>query len=98
YQQALTLLQQQLSAQHPDRADILYGLARLHHLQHNRTQALSFYQQAQVIRQQVYGPDHPKTKQTEDALSLLVQDLQQQKAMSSTEVTAPASGSVLVCA
>lgn len=75
YHRALLLRQQQLGPQHIDVAEILQELGRLRQMQQRPDEALSLYQQALAIRKQVLGAEHPKTIETREYLSDVLQTL-----------------------
>ncbi|HET8841455.1 MAG TPA: tetratricopeptide repeat protein, partial [Ktedonobacteraceae bacterium] len=98
YQRALKLRQQHLSPQHPDLAETLHDLARLYHLQGDYTQARSLYQQALDIYQPVFGSDHLRTKQAEEVIAQLTQEMAQPKKPGSDGHLAPEPEGSLLCA
>jgi Tetratricopeptide repeat len=68
-------IQQHLSPQHADVAEILQDLARLRELQQQSIEAFLLYQQALPIREQVLGVQHPKTIETRHRLYAVMQAL-----------------------
>src|SRR5215472_2163746 len=50
------------------RSETLHGLATLRAIQGNPQEAASLYHRAVAIREQVYGPQHPKTIETRERL------------------------------
>ena len=64
YQQALTILQEQLGSNHPDVATPLIGLAGLYAIQRRYEEAESLYRQALTILQEQSGENHPDVAAT----------------------------------
>ncbi len=71
YQQALSIKEQQLGANHPDTATSLNNLAGLYYRQGKYTQAEPLYQRAIAIDEQQLGANHPDTAASLNGLAEL---------------------------
>lgn len=70
-QQALSLRERLLGAEHPDTSVTLDRLAGLYRTQGQYEQAEPLYQRALSIREQTLGPEHPQTSVTLNNLAVL---------------------------
>ncbi|HEY7419981.1 MAG TPA: tetratricopeptide repeat protein, partial [Ktedonobacteraceae bacterium] len=78
-ERALTLAEQSQPPLHPEVAETVYCLAHHHWRQHQIPQALSLYQHALTLHEQLLGAHHPKTRKTREAFFDLLAQIEQVK-------------------
>jgi tetratricopeptide (TPR) repeat protein len=76
---ALDIQEQTLASHHPDLATTLHGLAHLYETQGDPQKAVTLYQQALTIREQVYGSQHAKTIETRESISTTMHQMRESK-------------------
>ena len=78
-QQALSGLEQQLGASHPDLGPVLHELAALYESNGQYEQAAPLYERALALSEQGLGPEHPQLAATLSKLAGLYEEMEQEE-------------------
>ena len=79
YQKSLAIYLKQLGPEHPDVATSYNNIGFVHREKGDNDKALEHYQKALDIFSEQLGPDHPYTTQTLEHVSLLKEQLGEDK-------------------